>query len=59
VNRKEYNAFMTLVEALEFMTMPLTTPIKDITLERLLATMAEDEKRGKKALAKVRRILKK
>jgi hypothetical protein len=57
MTRKEQKAFKILVEAIEFMTMPLTTPIKDITFERLLATMAEDEKRGKRALAKVKRML--
>jgi hypothetical protein len=57
MNKKEQKAFKILVEAIEYMTMPLTSSIQNLTLERLIATMSEDEKCGKKALAKVKRML--
>lgn len=42
-----------LAEALEFMTMPITGD--QLTIESLLQTMANDDERGKQALAEYRK----
>ena len=39
-------------QALEFMTMPITTPKKELTVDRLLKTMGEDMERGGSVLNK-------
>jgi hypothetical protein len=39
-----------LIEALEFASMPITTPKEQLTVDRLLATIAEDVAKIKEAL---------
>lgn len=41
------------VEALEFITMPISTSKESLTVDSLLETMNEDIKKGKKALKKI------
>jgi hypothetical protein len=43
-------AIQKLVEALEFASMPITTPKEQLTIDRLLATIAEDVAKIKEAL---------
>lgn len=42
------------IEALEFMTMPITSPTGKITVGELLEAMDNDYKKGKSALFRIR-----
>lgn len=47
-----------LAEAVKFALMPVTTPKDQLNVDRLLATMAEDNERLSEALAKYEAIKK-
>jgi hypothetical protein len=49
-------AMKVAIDAIAFMTMPVTTPKESLTVDRLLATMKEDHIRGRKALKEIRRL---
>lgn len=46
---------LNCVEALEFMTMPITA--KTITIEDLTEAVSVDERRGKNALARLEKVI--